>query len=114
MSGIEPLLVCVRDPSIHSNKSQQVFDPPSMHLRDFHHAPRGPRLFEHWVSHARFPSPIGEFVIELHMAIGDQPDERMIREAERLVREFEQYTDLVVEKPLDSRSWPDRCDRRWD
>lgn len=85
-----------------------------MHLRDFHHAPRGPRLFEHWVSHARFPSPIGEFVIELHMAIGDQPDERMIREAERLVREFEQYTDLVVEKPLDSRSWPDRCDRRWD
>ena len=64
-----------------------------MKLSEFTKQPQG-----HWMSNARFASQLGDFVLELDIGAGMQPDDRMLTEAAQLLEEFEQFSFVVAEK----------------
>ena len=90
-----------------------------MNAFEFHKQPRGPFLFDFYKHPVSIPSPLGEFTVELQMAVGDTgpPDQAMIDTADDLVTQFtadeDRITKLVFEQyktVSDEPDWLDECE----
>jgi hypothetical protein len=71
-----------------------------MTLSDFTKQPRGPFAFDCWTANQAIPSPMGEFIVELQMGVGDNapPDREMLRCAEELVALFRANVEIIHDK----------------
>ena len=71
-----------------------------MTLQDFTKQPRGPLKFDIWRAKQAIPSPMGDFAVELHMAMGDSspPSEDMLRQADTLVALFKAHVTTIHAK----------------
>jgi hypothetical protein len=71
-----------------------------MTLSDFTKQPHGPFTLDCWTSNQAIPSPMGEFIVELQMGLGDNapPDSEMLRRAEELVALFRANIEIIHDR----------------